>query len=118
MFKSAKALRSPFLNRRGQSVERRTLVLLLALFLLPALAAKFISQAVPVFMRRAGHSEAMIGLIFLAGIPLMLSFVWAPLVDRYGWSRLGYRRGWMLFAQIAIVLAFGLFLFVDPGDRP
>ena len=99
-------------------VDRKRLALLTTLFLLPSLTGQFVAQAIPAFMRMAGHGEAMIGLMFLVGLPFMLSFVWAPLVDRYGSARLGQRRGWMIGGQIAGLVAFSVFLFVDPAGHP
>ena len=33
----------------------------------------------------------------------MAKFAWAPLVDRYGWPRLGHYRGWLLIIQALLV---------------
>lgn len=38
------------------------------------------------------------------GIPYVLKFLWSPALDRYVPPFLGRRRGWMLLAQLALVL--------------
>lgn len=47
-----------------------------------------------------------ITMIASAGMAYALKFVWAPLLDHWripGFSRLGQRRGWLLFAQLGVV---------------
>ena len=97
------------------SPGRAELILFGSLFLLPALAASFISQGIPAFLRMSGQSEEVIGLVFLAGLPFTLSFIWAPMIDRFGTPRLGYRRGWLLGTQVGIVTAVGVYLLLDPA---
>lgn len=97
---------------------RPTLVLLTSIFLLPVLVAQFVAQGLPAFMRLAGHPAETIGLVILAGLPFTLSFLWAPMVDRYGWSRFGYRRGWLLGTQAAILVGLLSFLLLDPAVDP
>ncbi len=47
-----------------------------------------------------------ITMIASAGMTYALKFLWAPLLDHWripGFSRLGRRRGWLLFAQLGVV---------------
>ena len=50
--------------------------------------------------RQFGIDE--IGLVSLAGLPYVLKFLWAPLMDRYVPPLLGRRRGWLLIAQLCV----------------
>jgi PAT family beta-lactamase induction signal transducer AmpG len=48
-----------------------------------------------------------ITMIASAGMAYALKFVWAPLLDHWqipGFARLGQRRGWLLFAQLGVVV--------------
>jgi PAT family beta-lactamase induction signal transducer AmpG len=48
-----------------------------------------------------------ITMIASAGMTYAFKFLWAPLLDHWqlpGFARLGQRRGWLLFAQIGVVL--------------
>lgn len=95
----------------------RTVLASAALVLLvQGMVGQFVFQGIPAFLRKAGHSPEVIGLIFLAGIPYILRFLWAPLVDRYGWPAFGHRRSWILPVQLLMVLAVGGLLFLDPAD--
>jgi len=56
---------------------------------------------------------AEIGLFALVGLPYTWKFLWAPLMDRIALP-LGRRRGWMLVAQIGLVLSIGALGYIDP----
>ena len=75
--------------------------LLGALYLAQGLPYGFFTQALPVLLRRRGLSLADIGLTSLLALPWALKFLWAPLVDRFFWPRLGRRRSWILPLQAA-----------------
>ena len=51
-----------------------------------------------------GVDIKQIGLFSLVGLPYVLKFLWAPLLDRYqpGWP--GRRRDWMLLTQVMLAL--------------
>lgn len=52
----------------------------------------------------SGVDVATIGVFSLVGLPYVLKFLWAPLLDRYqpGWP--GRRRDWILAAQAVLVV--------------
>jgi PAT family beta-lactamase induction signal transducer AmpG len=57
----------------------------------------------------------------IAGVGMLytLKFIWAPLLDHWklpGFSRLGRRRGWLLFAQSGVVLALLAMAAFTPGS--
>ena len=81
---------------------------------LPLLLTIGVLQA---WMKESGVSLGVIGLVTLVQIPYTWKFVWAPIVDRYTLPLLGRRRGWLLSAQIALILAIVLLGFSDPIDR-
>jgi len=59
------------------------------------------------WLREAGISLTIIGLMSWVGLAYSFKFLWAPLVDRYdvpGLARfLGRRRAWMLVAQLGVM---------------
>src|SRR5207244_5197458 len=60
------------------------------------------------WLRDEGTSLTAIGFLSWVGIAYSLKFLWAPVMDRLDlplFSRLGHRRGWMMFAQIVVGLA-------------
>jgi len=70
------------------------------------------------WMSDEGIDLAVIGLFTLVGLPYALKFLWAPLLDRYTFSALGRRRGWLLLFQVALVLAVLGMSFGEPAASP
>ena len=69
---------------------------------LPLLLTISLLQA---WMTREGIDLTVIGAFALVGLPYNLKFLWAPFCDRYTLPFLGRRRGWMLAAQVALMLS-------------
>lgn len=65
------------------------------------------------WLREGGVDLKAIGLLALVQFPYIWKFVWAPLCDRYG-LRLGRRRTWMLFSQLALIATIPLFGWLSP----
>jgi MFS transporter, PAT family, beta-lactamase induction signal transducer AmpG len=65
---------------------------------------------VPAWLRNEGVDLKAIGLFALIQLPFTWKFLWAPVFDRFS-PPLGRRRGWLLIAQLLLLLiipAFGL----------
>lgn len=69
---------------------------------LPFLLTKSLLQA---WMTDTGIDLTLIGLMGLVALPYSVKFLWAPFLDRYIPPFLGRRRGWLLIAQIGLMLA-------------
>ncbi|MGD9582434.1 MAG: MFS transporter [Lysobacterales bacterium] len=72
------------------------------------------------WLREVGFDLATIGLISFVSWFYVVKFLWAPLLDRVaapGLGRLGRRRGWLAFAQIGLIVGFGLLALVG-ADGP
>ncbi|MCK6550562.1 MFS transporter [Myxococcota bacterium] len=91
---------------RPGSVAR--LGLLSTLYFSQGLPYGFFTQALPVMLRKSGYSLGAIGLSSLLALPWALKFVWAPLVDRTGPTRLGRRRAWIVPLQLATAVILAL----------
>jgi PAT family beta-lactamase induction signal transducer AmpG len=61
---------------------------------------------------------SVIGLFSLVGLPYALKFIWAPLMDRFVPPFLGRRRGWILMAQLLLVVSIASIAFVHPAVAP
>ena len=64
----------------------------------------FLLQLVPAWLRTQNVGLKEIGFFSLVQLPYVWKFVWSPLVDRYRLPWLGRRRGWMLVAQVALLV--------------
>lgn len=82
---------------------------------LPLLLTISLLQA---WMKKEGVDLAMIGMISLVGLPYTVKFLWAPFLDRYIPPFLGRRRGWLIAAQILLVLSIVGLAFTEPGVKP
>jgi len=62
----------------------------------------------PVFFRDMRVSLEAIGLTSLFGIPYVIKFLWAPIIDQFG-----TKRRWMLLAQLFLALLFIIIGFIS-----
>ncbi|HDH34192.1 MAG TPA: MFS transporter [Nitrospirae bacterium] len=82
---------------------------------LPLLLTITVLQA---WMKEEGVDLTIIGLFALVGLPYTLKFLWAPFLDRFIPPFLGRRRGWMLIAQIFLMVSIGGLAMTSPADNP
>ena len=71
-------------------------------------------QLVPGWLRVEGVGLAEIGFFALVQFPYTWKFLWSPLMDRFTLPFLGHRRGWMLVAQVALLVSMGAMGFIKP----
>jgi len=71
-------------------------------------------QLIPAWLRVEGVGLAEIGFFALVQFPYTWKFLWAPVMDRITLPFLGHRRGWMLVAQIALLISIGAMGFFKP----
>ena len=67
------------------------------------------------WLRDAGLSLGVIGLISYAGFFYVLKFLWAPLIDRFALPLLGRRRGWLFVSQLLLAVALGGMATLEPS---
>ncbi|TLU73065.1 AmpG family muropeptide MFS transporter [Lichenicoccus roseus] len=85
---------------------------------LPLLLTFFTLQQ---WMSESGVSLRAIGLTASIGLPYLLKFLWAPILDRAppgALAGLGRRRGWLLPVQAALTGAILLMAVSDPNRHP
>lgn len=70
------------------------------------------------WMKKEGVDLTVIGLFSLVGIPYTLKFLWAPLFDRYTLPFLGRRKGWLLTAQLLLMVSIVFLGFTNPAKTP
>lgn len=66
-----------------------------------------VAGTLALWLKDAGIELKSITMIASAGLAYAFKFLWAPLLDNFnlpGFARLGLRRGWLIFAQIGVVL--------------
>jgi MFS family permease len=85
----------------------RKLTLLGTLYFAQGLPYGFLQVVMPVELRQKHWDLDKIGFIALLYLPWAFKFVWAPLLDRVWWRRLGRRRTWILAMQLAGIVTLG-----------
>lgn len=74
-----------------------------------------IKDVLKLWMTESNVDLATIGMFSALGLPYTLKFVWAPLMDGYVPGFLGRRRGWILIAQLGLLVSIALMGQFDPG---
>ena len=74
-----------------------------------------IIQLLQIWLRDHGVGLKEIGLFSLAGLPYVLKFLWAPIVDLYVPPLFGRRRGWMLLFQFACMVGIVFLGTLNPA---
>jgi MFS transporter, PAT family, beta-lactamase induction signal transducer AmpG len=84
-----------------------------SLYVSQYLPAWFLYDALPVFMRQNGASLETIGILPALALPITLSFLWSPLIDRYGFTRWGHYRFWIICFQLLVTCVTVVCAFLD-----
>ncbi|MEM9271481.1 MAG: MFS transporter [Cyanobacteria bacterium P01_F01_bin.143] len=87
--------------------------LLASLYVAQFLPIAFFGQTLPVFLRQQGVSLELIGLTSLLSLPWTLKVFWAPLIDRYGWTKWGHYKFWIVVMQSLMGIAIITCAFLD-----
>ncbi|MBU2262972.1 MAG: AmpG family muropeptide MFS transporter [Proteobacteria bacterium] len=82
---------------------------------LPLLLTITVLQA---WMKEEGVDLTVIGMMALVGFPYTVKFLWAPFFDRYIPHFLGRRRGWLIMAQTALMMAIAALGLTNPVFNP
>lgn len=92
--------------------QRSKYVLLASLYITQYLGLGFFFTALVAILRQQGVPLEQLSAIYVLGLFWILKFLWAPLVDRVGFGRLGHYRGWLIIMQSLLMLTLlvmGLF---------
>ncbi|QCI64783.1 MFS transporter [Phreatobacter stygius] len=94
----------------------RLFVVLAGLYVAQAIPSYLFAAAIPPIMREQGVSRTAIGSISLLFLPLVLKFLWAPLVDRIRPLARAHRASWVFLTQAGIVICILGLVAVEVTD--
>ena len=97
---------------------RRRMIVALFLGFSSGLPLLLTAAPLQAWMDESGVSLETIGLMALVGLPYTLKFVWAPLFDRFVPPFLGRRRGWLLVAQLLLLVTIVALGNTNPASAP
>jgi PAT family beta-lactamase induction signal transducer AmpG len=73
-----------------------------------------IGSTLQAWMTDEGVDLTAIGMVSLIGLPYVIKFLWAPLLDRFKLPYFSRRKGWMIFFQALLVICIVGLSFTDP----
>ncbi len=97
---------------------------MLTIFLLgfsSGLPIALVGSVLSAWFKTSGVDIVSIGCLSLIGIPYTYKFLWAPFLDQFELPFLkswGYRRSWILVAQLLIILLIVLMVTLEPKTNP
>lgn len=102
----------------ARSERMRLFAVLAALYMAQAIPSYLIAAALPPILREAGVSRAAIGYLSLLFLPLVLKFLWAPVVDRVRPFARAHRAGWVIVTQVGVIGCILALLPLGPTNVP
>lgn len=87
--------------------------ILASLYVSQMLGVSFLVNSLPSILRETGVNLEKMGWIYGLGMIWALNFLWAPLIDRFGFKKLGHYRGWIILCQSMIVIFLTIMAFLD-----
>ena len=97
-------------------MSRQTWLLLGSLYTTQFLGLGFFVVALVAILRQRGAGLETVSLVYMLGLVWPLKALWAPAIDRFGSSRLGHYRGWLVVTQgtlVALLLVIGRLDVID-----
>ena len=107
-------------NQFKQYLSKRMLVIFLFGFS-SGLPLALVGALLQTWFKTSGLDIVSIGFLSLVGQPYTYKFLWAPFLDRFGSPVFGFldrRRGWILTAQLLIILSIMFMAALDPKANP
>ena len=101
-----------------QALGNKRMAAILAFGFASGLPLNLTGSTLQAWLASAGVDIRTIGIFTLAGLPYVLKFLWAPLLDRYLPPVLGRRRGWILLYQLGLAMAIGVMSLNSPTRAP
>lgn len=100
----------------------RRMLAILALGFASGLPLALTGSTLGLWLAESGVSKTSVGLFILVAMPYTLKFLWAPVIDRLPLpgltTRLGRRRGWILFSQGLVMVAILALATTAPAQEP
>ena len=87
------------------------LFIIAQLYIVQGIPVGLAFDAYPILLRDSGVSLAVIAMIPLAGLPWVVKFLWAPIVENHWIDKIGYRKSWLLPMQCLLAILITIIAF-------
>lgn len=84
--------------------KMRLWLMITLLYISQGLPLGLAMDALPSILKNQGASLQSLVFLLLVGLPWILKFLWAPIVDNYKFSHFGRRRSWLVPMQTLVVI--------------
>ena len=96
--------------------DLRLLIVIALLYVTQGIPLGLAMEALPTILRQDGASLRALALLPLVGLPWILKFVWAPIVDNRWSERLGKRRSWIIPMQAIVLICLVATALIGVGN--
>ncbi len=96
-----------------KKMKFKELALLATLYTTQYLGLAFFTEAYIAILRQSGVSLESLGLIYMLGLFWVIRFLWAPLIDRFSFKKIGHYKGWIILFQGFMVISLFLISIFD-----
>ena len=93
----------------------RPLLTLAPLFLGQDMLLTFLVFGLVTVLRTEGASLTTLAMVSAIPIIMAARFLWAPLVDRFGWRRIGHYTSWIAGSQSVVVVCCAVMAVLEPA---
>lgn len=87
------------------------LFIIAQLYIVQGIPVGLTFDAYPILLRKAEVSLTDIAIIPLAGLPWVLKFLWAPIVENYWINKIGFRKSWLIPMQCLLAFLITIIAF-------
>jgi PAT family beta-lactamase induction signal transducer AmpG len=77
-----------------------------------------LGEILPIWLATQRVPVELIGLLPLAGVPYVIKFLWAPLLERWPIPWPDRRRGWIVVLQLVLAAAIAALSLLRPSTQP
>lgn len=103
------------------SLKQKKVAVMLGLGFSSGLPFMLVGNTLGFWLRESGITLTTIGFMSWVGLAYSFKFIWSPLVDKvkipFIGSKLGLRRGWLLFSQALVMTSLIAMSIVTPGTE-
>lgn len=100
-----------------QTLSKSQWALFISLYTTQYIGIGFMLVSLVGILRQRGTSLEDLSILYLVGLPWILKFAWAPLVDRFGFKKWGHYRSWLLILQLLMTLLLLLLSQLSLDDQ-
>lgn len=94
------------MSYKNQYIAKSKWLLFISLYTTQHIGIGFMLVALVGILRERGADLADLSIVYLIGVPWILKFIWAPIIDHFSFlKKWGHYRGWLLILQALMIFS-------------